>query len=69
MYDCISDRVLRYRYYLRHKLGNKELKVILQESIKAHSAIRHIMDIGLPSLARDELARHTDTMKNVFAKW
>ncbi len=69
MYDCISDRILRYRHYLRHKLGNKELKVILQESIKAHSAICYAMDIGLSSLASDELARHSNTMKNVFTKW
>ncbi|MEJ8548693.1 GntR family transcriptional regulator [Brevibacillus borstelensis] len=69
MYNCIQSRVLRYRYYLRHRLGNHTLQKILKGSIKSHWAICYALEIGLPTVARDEVERHSDAMRDVFAKW
>ncbi|MGE7767446.1 GntR family transcriptional regulator [Peribacillus sp. NPDC096540] len=69
MYNCIQSRVLRYRYYLRHRLGNQTLQTILKGNIKSHRAICYAMEIGLPTMVRDEVARHSDAMRDIFARW
>ncbi|MET3322349.1 UNVERIFIED_ORG: DNA-binding GntR family transcriptional regulator [Peribacillus simplex] len=69
MYNCIQSRVLRYRYYLRHRLGNQTLQTILKGNIKSHRAICYAMEIGLPTIVRDEVARHSDAMRDIFARW
>ncbi|MCL2492703.1 MAG: GntR family transcriptional regulator [Clostridiales bacterium] len=68
MYKCIEPRILRYRYYLRKRLAPKLLQETLKESTKSHYAICKALQIGLPAVARDEVYRHSDQMRDVFTK-
>lgn len=69
MYEILQSRILRYRYYLRHKLGDEKLQKTLIKSVKSHKVICHALEMGLALVVRDELTRHNDAMRDVFAKW
>jgi DNA-binding GntR family transcriptional regulator len=66
MYNCIQNRILRYRYFIRHRFGEKSLHAVLQNDPKIHYAIFSAIKDGYSASAKSELELHIDGMREFF---
>ncbi|WP_317855289.1 GntR family transcriptional regulator [Chakrabartyella piscis] len=69
MYEKIQPRLLYFRFYLRYHFGDDLLRLSVKEAVNSHRAICNAIELGLPTLVKDELSRHIDASKDMFMKW
>lgn len=69
MYRCLQPRLLYFRFYLRYHFGDAVLQASVREAVISHRAICKAIDLGLPTVVRDELERHVTASKDLFMKW
>lgn len=68
MYNTIQSRILRYRYYIRLRLGENDLISLLKDDPKRHHAIFTAIKSGYSSVAKTEIEFHIDGMRDILVR-